>query len=154
MRSQINLGSVFGIKIGLHYSWFIIAFLIVLSLSAQFHARNPAWGEGLILALAVLTAILFFVSLLLHELAHSLVAKSRGIPVREITLFALGGVSQIETEPDQREDGILDGDRGTVDECRHRSVLSGVEWSGRRACEPGHSHGFMARLHQSDAGCL
>src|SRR5215510_11759836 len=79
MRSQINLGSVFGIKIGLHYSWFIIAFLIVLSLSAQFHARNPAWGEGLILALAVLTAILFFVSLLLHELAHSLVAKSRGI---------------------------------------------------------------------------
>jgi len=99
MRSQISLGSVFGIRIGLHYSWFIIAFLIVLSLSAQFHARNPAWSDGLILALAVLTAILFFLSLLLHELAHSLVAKSQGIPVREITLFALGGVSQIETEP-------------------------------------------------------
>ena len=99
MRSHINLGRVFGIKIGLHYSWLIIAFLIVFSLSAQFHARNPEWGDGVILALAVLTAILFFVSLLLHELAHSVVAKSRGLPVREITLFALGGVSQIEQEP-------------------------------------------------------
>ena len=99
MRSQINLGSVFGIRIGLHYSWFVIAFLIVFSLSAQFHASNRNWGDGLILSLAVLTAILFFVSLLLHELAHSVVAKSQGLPVREITLFALGGVSQIEKEP-------------------------------------------------------
>jgi len=99
MRSQIKLGRVFGIKIGLHSSWFIIAFLIVLSLFAQFHATNPEWGDGAILALAVSTAILFFVSLLLHELAHSVVAKSQGLPVREITLFALGGVSQIEKEP-------------------------------------------------------
>ena len=99
MRSQISLGRVFGIKIGLHYSWLIIAFLIVFSLSAQFHAGHPEWGDGLILALAVLTAILFFISLLLHELAHSVVANSRGLPVREITLFALGGVSQIEKEP-------------------------------------------------------
>lgn len=45
------------------------------------------------------TAILFFISLLLHESAHSVVAKSQGIPVRDITLFALGGVSQIEKEP-------------------------------------------------------
>jgi Zn-dependent protease/predicted transcriptional regulator len=99
MRSQINLGRVFGIRIGLHYSWFIIALLIVLSLSAQFHTNNPEWGDGFILALAVTTAILFFLSLLLHELAHSVVAQSRGLPVREITLFALGGVSQIEKEP-------------------------------------------------------
>jgi len=61
----------------LHYSWFIIAFLIVFSLSAQFHASNPEWGDGLILSLAVSTAILFFVSLVLHELSHSVVAKSR-----------------------------------------------------------------------------
>ena len=99
MRSQINLGRVFGIRIGLHYSWFIIAFLILFSLSGQFHTSNPEWGDSVILALAGATAILFFVSLLLHELAHSVVAKSRGLPVREITLFALGGVSQIEKEP-------------------------------------------------------
>ena len=98
MRSQISLGRVFGIRIGLHYSWFIIALLIVFSLSAQFHSSHPSWGDGVILALAVATAILFFISLLLHELAHSVVAKSWGLPVREITLFALGGVSQIEKE--------------------------------------------------------
>lgn len=99
MRSQIKLGSIFGIKIGLHYSWFLIALLIVYSLSAQFHAGNPEWGDTVILALAVATAILFFVSLLLHELAHSLVATANQIPVKEITLFALGGVSQIEKNP-------------------------------------------------------
>ena len=99
MQSQIKLGSVFGIKIGLHYSWFLIALLIVLSLSSQFHASNPSWGDGVILTLAVATAILFFISLLLHELAHSLVATSNKLPVREITLFALGGVSQIEKNP-------------------------------------------------------
>jgi len=99
LRSQIRLGRVFGIEIGLHYSWFLIALLIVFSLSSQFHASNPGWGDGVIAALAVITAILFFISLLLHELAHSLVASSNGLPVREITLFALGGVSQIEKNP-------------------------------------------------------
>ena len=69
-----NSDRVFGIKIGLHYSWFLIALLIVLSLSAQFHASNPEWGDGVILTMAIATAVLFFVSLLLHELAHSLVA--------------------------------------------------------------------------------
>ncbi len=99
MRSQFKLGRIFGIKIGLHYSWFLIALLIVFSLTSQFHANNPQWGNGLILALAIATAVLFFLSLLLHELAHSLVATSNGLPVREITLFALGGVSQIEKNP-------------------------------------------------------
>ncbi len=99
MRSQIKLGRIFGIEIGLHYSWFLIALLIAFSLSSQFHTTNPRWGDGLILTLSIATALLFFVSLLLHELAHSLVATSQGLPVREITLFALGGVSQIEQEP-------------------------------------------------------
>ena len=99
MRSQIKLGRIFGIEIGLHYSWFLIALLIVFSLSSEFHSSNPQWGDGVILSLAVATAILFFVSLLLHELAHSIVATSNGLPVKEITLFALGGVSQIEKNP-------------------------------------------------------
>lgn len=99
MRSQIKLGRIFGIQIGLHYSWFLIAFLIVVSLAAQFRITNPAWGELTILGLAVATGLLFFVFLLLHELSHSVFAKSHGLPVREITLFALGGVSQIEKNP-------------------------------------------------------
>jgi Zn-dependent protease/predicted transcriptional regulator len=99
LRSQFKLGRVFGITIGLHYSWFLIALLIIFSLSSQFHASNAQWSGSVVLTLSIATAILFFLSLLLHELAHSLVATSNGLPVREITLFALGGVSQIEKNP-------------------------------------------------------
>ncbi len=98
MRSQIKLGKVFGIRIGLHYSWFLIALLIVFSLSANFRAGYPNWPQSLVVLLGIATALLFFVSLLLHELAHSVIAERNGMPVREITLFALGGVSQLESE--------------------------------------------------------
>ncbi|HZQ25812.1 MAG TPA: site-2 protease family protein [Terriglobales bacterium] len=98
MRSQIKLGRIGGIEIGLHYSWFLIAVLIALSLSDHFHSVSPGWNQVLVWTAAIITAVLFFVALLLHELAHSLVAKSRGLRVRAITLFALGGVSQIESE--------------------------------------------------------
>src|SRR6201993_4447084 len=103
MRAQIKLGRIAGIEIGLHYSWFIIAFLIGLSLSEQFHASIPQWSNAVTWSVACITAVLFFVTLLLHELAHSLVAKAKGLRVRSITLFALGGVSQIESEsPDAK----------------------------------------------------
>lgn len=98
MRSHIKLGRIAGIEIGLHYSWFIIAILIALSLAGHFHAVTPQWSEGRIWGAAIITSVLFFVALLLHELAHSMLAKSRGLKVRAITLFALGGVSQIESE--------------------------------------------------------
>jgi Zn-dependent protease/predicted transcriptional regulator len=99
VRSQIQLGRIFGIRIGLHYSWFLIAFLIIVSLFAQFHITNRDWSQATLLAMSSATAVLFFICLLLHELSHSVFAKSHGIPVREITLFALGGVSQIEKNP-------------------------------------------------------
>src|SRR5476651_1127842 len=98
MKAQIKLGRISGIRIGLHYSWLIIALLVALSLAAQFHATNPKWGEVTIWATALVTAGLFFVSIILHELSHAAVAKARGLPVRSITLFALGGVAQIEKD--------------------------------------------------------
>ena len=98
MRSQLKLGHIRGIEIGLHYSWFIIALLIAFSLASHFHAVNPGWNVAVIWTAAIITSVLFFVTLLLHELAHSLVATSRGLRVRAITLFALGGVSQIESD--------------------------------------------------------
>lgn len=98
MQSHIKLGKIFGIKIGLHYSWLLIAFLIVFSLSADYRVNHPQWTKGFSLSLALATAFLFFLSLLLHELSHSLVARKNGVAVREITLFALGGVSQLEGE--------------------------------------------------------
>lgn len=98
MRSNIRLGRVFGIDVGLHYSWFLIAVLIAFSLGPYFHHVRPEWSEAAVWSAAIVTAVLFFVCLLLHELAHSLVAKNRGLRVHAITLFALGGVSQIESE--------------------------------------------------------
>lgn len=98
VRSQLKLGRIAGIEIGLHYSWFIIALLIAFSLAAHFRELQPGWGRPVIWGVAIVTSVLFFATLLLHELAHSLVAKSRGLRVRAITLFALGGVSQIESE--------------------------------------------------------
>jgi len=98
MKAQVKLGRIAGISIGLHYSWFIIALLIVLSLVQHFHSVEAQWSSTMVWMAAVVTGLLFFAALLLHELAHSLVAKTRGLRVRAITLFALGGVSQIETE--------------------------------------------------------
>jgi Zn-dependent protease len=98
MRSNIKLGKISGIEIGLHYSWFIIAALIVFSLGEHFRQVNPNWGTGHTWIAALITAALFFVTLLLHELAHSLVAQRRGLKVTSITLFALGGVSQIQDD--------------------------------------------------------
>lgn len=98
MNAQIKLFRIFGIEIGLHYSWLLIALLVVLSLTGQFAAANPNWSIAIVWGLSVLTALLFFASIVVHELSHAAVAKARGLPVRSITLFALGGVAQIEKE--------------------------------------------------------
>jgi Zn-dependent protease/predicted transcriptional regulator len=98
MQPSIKIGRVLGIEIGLHYSWFIIAFLITLSLGANFTETNPDWPGEVVWIAAIATGLLFFGAIVLHELAHAVVAKARGLPVRSITLFALGGLAQIEKE--------------------------------------------------------
>jgi len=60
--------------------------------------NNPEWGDGVIWTTSVFTSLLFFVTIVVHELSHAIVAKSHGLPVRSITLFALGGIAEIEKE--------------------------------------------------------
>jgi Zn-dependent protease/predicted transcriptional regulator len=98
MRATISLGRWFGVPVGLHYSWFVIAWLITLSLTSQFAGMNPAWSSRTVWLLAVITAVLFFLCIVLHELAHATVARFGGLHVRGITLFALGGIAQLEKE--------------------------------------------------------
>ena len=98
MEASIKFGRVFGIQLGIHYSWLIIALLITFSLATQFSAVNPDWGTSVIWTTAIVTGVLFFLAIILHELAHAVVARMRGLPVRSITLFALGGVALIEKE--------------------------------------------------------
>jgi Zn-dependent protease/CBS domain-containing protein len=109
MEAQIKLGRMFGIAIGLHYSWFIIAFLITLSLATHFGMAHPGWTAAVVWLSAALTGLLFFVGLLLHEMAHALTARARDLPVAGITLFALGGVSLIERESQDAKSEFLIG---------------------------------------------
>ena len=107
MEAQIKLGRIFGIEIGLHYSWLIIALLIAFSLAGHFGAAHPNWGRGVIWGTAVITALLFFAAIVAHELSHAMVARHRGLPVSSITLFALGGVAQLEKEPEDAKTEFL-----------------------------------------------
>lgn len=98
MQAHIKLGRILGVQIGLHYSWFIIATLITFSLAARFRATNPDWSGATVWGASLIAASSFFAAVLVHELAHAAVARARGVPVKSITLFALGGVAQIEKD--------------------------------------------------------
>ena len=94
-----QIGRLFGIKVKLDWSWLFIFLLVSWNLTAAFSSVHPEWGMGLAIAVAVVAAILFFLSVLAHEMAHSLAAIAQGLPVRSITLFLFGGVADIEREP-------------------------------------------------------
>lgn len=94
LEPSIQLGRILGIRVGVHYTWFIIFALISFSLSLQFQEVNPQWGPLDAWGTAIVTALLFFASIVLHELGHSVVAMAHGIPVVSITLFIFGGVAQ------------------------------------------------------------
>ncbi len=100
LRGGIPLGRFFGISVRLHWSWFFIFLLVTWSLAVfYFPDRYPEWSRGGYVVMGLATSILLFASVLIHELAHSLVAKAAGIPIESITLFLLGGVSQMTQEP-------------------------------------------------------
>jgi Zn-dependent protease len=97
MGSGFKIGRLFGIDIAIHASWLIIFVLWTWSVATQVFVGEP-WSTTTIWIVAVSATLLLFGSVLIHELAHSLVARAQGIPVRGITLFLLGGVSTIESE--------------------------------------------------------
>src|SRR5512142_1449770 len=97
--SGFRLGKFFGVNVDIDWSWLLIFALVTWSLAATFMQVHPAWTAATQLGLALIAALLFFLSVLLHELAHSLVANARKHPVRNITLFLFGGVSNIQKEP-------------------------------------------------------
>lgn len=100
MRGSITLTKILGIPIRLHSSWFLIAALVTWSLaSGYFPQEYPGWATAVYWAVGAVTAVLFFASVLLHELGHSVLALREKVPVRSITLFIFGGVAQIGREP-------------------------------------------------------
>jgi len=100
MTANIRLFRIWGIPIGLHISWFLIFALVTWSLATgYFPSGSPDLSAPVYWLLGALTSLVFFGSVLAHELAHSRVALRYGIPVRSITLFIFGGVAQIAEEP-------------------------------------------------------
>jgi len=97
---SIRVARLFGIDINIHISWILIFFLVVISLSETIYPDQfPQWSRQKSLVVSAVTALLFFASVLAHELAHSLVARRFRMSVSSITLFLLGGVANLTREP-------------------------------------------------------
>ncbi|MDY6872967.1 MAG: site-2 protease family protein [Chloroflexota bacterium] len=99
MNKGIKVARLFGITIRVDWSWLLILLLVSWNLTITFTQVHPTWSATFAVLIGVGAALLFFLSVLLHELAHSLVAQAQGIPVDSITLFLFGGVSNIREEP-------------------------------------------------------
>ena len=98
MGSSIKLGRILGIPLEVNYSWFLIFFLVAYSLVLSLGDLYPGWSLAERWGVSLTSSGLLFASVVAHELSHSLVAIGKGIPVKGITLFLLGGVSQISRE--------------------------------------------------------
>jgi len=100
MRGSFSLGKILGIPIQLHMSWFLVAILVTWSLaSGYFPQEYSGWSTTAYWVVGAVAAVLFFASVLLHELGHSALALREKVPVKSITLFIFGGVAQIGREP-------------------------------------------------------
>lgn len=126
---SVRLGRPFGIPLEVDASWFFVFFLVASSLTMSYFPQSlPDRGPVLYVTLGVVTALAFFGSLVLHELAHSLVARAGGLRISKVTLFMFGGVSQMEDEPHSPGHEFLLAIAGPA-----TSVVIGVAALGARA---------------------
>lgn len=105
--NEIKLFRFLGIDISIDPSWLVVVFLFAWSFYAQFQEEFPSQSAAVLIVAAGITAIVFFASVLLHEISHSLVAQARGVPVEGITLFLFGGVSRMKMEAPRPRDEFL-----------------------------------------------
>jgi len=94
VNASLTLGRILGIRISINWSWLVVFVLIVWSLASEvFPAQNDGLSDGVYAAMAVAAALLFFASLLLHELGHAIQARREGMEIDGITLWLFGGVA-------------------------------------------------------------
>lgn len=124
----IRLGTVAGIQIELDLSWFLIFALVLYSLAFGFFPELYGFGVGLSLLLGLGTTLLFFSSVLLHELAHSIVANHLGLRIRKITLFIFGGVSNLTAEPTKAHVEFLTAIAGPLMSVLLAGLFFGLSW--------------------------
>ena len=131
---SFRLGSIFGFEIRVDLSWFLIFFLILWSLTESLFPRiYPELSEIAYLLMGVLGTLLFFVSIIAHELAHSLVAKVKGIPVEGITLFLFGGISRTRMDAETPGDEFQIAGVGPLVSLILAGLFALIAWLGRGA---------------------
>jgi Zn-dependent protease len=124
--NTFRLGSIFGVTIAVHFTWFVIFALITFSMTGTFAKSFPGLPHVAHLLIGLVASLLFFGSVLFHEMAHSLMAIRSGKPVRSITLFIFGGVSEIGKEADGPGEEIRIALIGPVSSYFLAAVFGGV----------------------------
>jgi Zn-dependent protease len=132
MNGGVRIARFFGFEVRLDLSWFVV-FLLVLWTFAQsvFPNASPGLSRTTYVVMALVGAILFFASVLLHELAHSGMARARGITVEGITLFIFGGMARIRSEATNPKDEFLITVVGPLSSFLIGLILLAAAWLGR-----------------------
>jgi Zn-dependent protease/CBS domain-containing protein len=99
VRKNMQLARIFGIRVGVSASWFVVLFLLIYWLSHEYFPQVMNGSQTTAYVVAVAGALGYFASLILHELGHALVARRLGVPIAGIDLWAFGGLSQMRREP-------------------------------------------------------
>ncbi|TVP55918.1 MAG: CBS domain-containing protein [Halomonadaceae bacterium] len=103
-KSVLLLGHIRGIRLEIHVSWLVILALLLVTMTTGLRQQFPEWSFTTAMTTALVTSLAFFLSIVLHELGHSLVAIRRGVPVRAITLFIFGGAAQMSRDTESAKD--------------------------------------------------
>jgi Zn-dependent protease len=126
-RGAFHIGSIAGIRIALHPSWLVIAFVVTYSLAVgELPSSFPGWDAPLYWVVGAVVAALFFTSVLAHELSHALVARRFGVKVRDITLFIFGGAASLEGDTRSPRDEALIAAAGPVSSLVIGAALWGI----------------------------
>jgi Zn-dependent protease len=127
LTSTFSLGRIAGIPLGLHYSFFVLLALLTWRVSSGFLPNGyPDWSPWIYWATGTVAAVLLSLSVVVHELAHSLVARRRGIPVHGIVMFILGGVSELEADSKRARDEFLIAVVGPATSFLLSAILFGI----------------------------
>jgi Zn-dependent protease/predicted transcriptional regulator len=101
MISSLRLGRIFGVEVGVHWSWIFIFLIVTWSFAVGVLDHfYPEWSGAQRWTAGALVATIFFLSILAHEMSHAIVSNANGLPVRSITLFVFGGVANLSRDPD------------------------------------------------------
>ena len=126
MGSSFKIGRVFGVDIGVHWSWIFIFVIVTWSFATGvFDEFYPGWTETQKWLGGAAVSIVFFLSVLAHELSHAIVSNNLGLPVKSITLFVFGGVANLDRDPDSAKQELWIALVGPI-----TSLLLGVMFAG------------------------